>query len=52
MRLINFCQNMLQLVYGDSKDPKEEAFASVFTTWPRQDKSNYEVYQSSWTMQN
>ena len=41
-----------KLVYGDSKGPKEEAFASIVAAWPGLDNSNYEVYQPLRTMQN
>ena len=38
--------------FGDSKSLKQEAFTSLFAAWLGLDKSNYEVYQPSRTMQN
>ena len=47
------CAAAEKLVYGDSKNPKEEAFASLIASWPKLDKSHYEAYlPPSGTMQN
>ena len=46
------CEAATKLIYGNSKSPKEEAFAYFIAAWPKLDKSNFEVYQPSRTMLN